>query len=202
MSVPNSPTAHNQFDITLAPIPPPRTKRKQNIKKSDTEIENPSENLSSIKNPSENLSPIKNPSENLSSINAETVEINTDQSVMFTKCEPNVRPNDLNLQLDRKISSNLAKDESHSTTSVDSDDQSLHTNSIGSPLSSPTETHDLNDKLLSKLNSNHNNNQKLANNDKSMHSIYKKKKIKIIDLRLEDKDESMVSRIISKFFLF
>ncbi len=188
MSVPNSPTAHNQFDIIIVPIPPPRTKRKQKIETTHKDNQNPSQNLSSI--------------------NDEYVEINSDQSVNFTKCEPNVRPNDLNLQLDRKISqsTNLAKDESHSTTSVDSDDQSLQTNSIGSTLSSPTENHenhDLNDKLLSKLNnSNHNNNAKLTNNDKSMHSICKKKKIKIIDLRLEDKDESMVSRIISKFFFF
>ena len=178
--MPSSPVVAKQFD--LVPVPPPRTRKK-----------------ASTDSPSLRETNSSNESCNESGVGSESVNINCDQSVQFKRDEHNVRPQELNLQLNRKDSKERKTNDLvkvSSTPSADSDNQSVHS-TVGSDMSSPvTENSDSNDKLSQSK-------QRVANSDRAQESFRKsslKTKFKVHDLRPEELDESLVSRIISKCF--
>ncbi len=128
------------------------------------------------------------------------VKIDSNQeSVGFSKCElnkPNIRPKDLNLKLIRKVSKTNDSVKDSGSPSADSDNQSNYS-TVGSDMSSPTAD---NSDLSEKYNQNKpNNRERVANNDRGLYN--KKIRFKIYDLRPEDTEESLVSRIFSKSYI-
>ncbi|CAG2106890.1 unnamed protein product, partial [Medioppia subpectinata] len=204
-SVPTSPLISTQaFDLPLSPIPPvppPRHRKKK--------VNSETSSVKSVQTGDESAAEY--------GVCGESVEITADLTINYTKIEskptvdqvfdqvfgqmqvigPVIRPTHLNLQLKSKESKcNVLAKDSQSTPSVDSDNQSIQS-TVGSDMSSPTEP---NSDLSEKFNQ-IKANTRVANTQRPIgtHNLHKcKNKIKVIDLRPEDTDESLVSRIISK----